>query len=90
MTDIHFDLEYKPGSLADCDQILCCRNQSTSMNSSKSKERLAGLWGDYRYCGLPQWTLESMLDHISKNEQVLKNLTIKMFKLSRNIPKKKN
>lgn len=68
MTDIHLDLEYKPGSLADCDQVLCCRNASTSMNKTVSKERLAGKWGDYRFCDLPLWTVESMFEHIVNRE----------------------
>ncbi|CAF0747954.1 unnamed protein product [Brachionus calyciflorus] len=69
LTDIHLDLEYQPGSLANCDQPLCCRNESTSTKKDVLINNLAGQWGDYRFCDLPLWTLESMFEHISKNEK---------------------
>lgn len=70
LSDIHFDYEYMPGSLADCDQPLCCRNLSTSKSKSKTDESLAGFWGDYRNCDIPVWTVEDMFKYISKNEKV--------------------
>jgi sphingomyelin phosphodiesterase len=65
---IHFYLRYQPGSLAACNQPLCCRN-SSNYNNSIGDERSAGFWGDYRNCDLPIWTVENMFDYISKNEK---------------------
>ncbi len=71
MSDIHLDFEYQPGSIANCDQPLCCRNSSTikHRNQSHAQESLSGYWGDYRNCDVPLWTVESMFNHIAKNEQ---------------------
>ena len=49
LTDIHFDLEYHPGSVADCEQPLCCHNTS-SISKFKNNSMLAGYWGDYNNC----------------------------------------
>jgi sphingomyelin phosphodiesterase len=67
LTDIHIDFEYQEGSIANCNEPLCCRNSS---KPSKAAPRYAGKWGDYNDCDIPLRTLESMFDHISKNEQV--------------------
>jgi sphingomyelin phosphodiesterase len=72
LSDIHVDFEYQPGSLAECGQPLCCRNNSNYNNSLGSKQS-AGFWGDYRNCDIPIWTVEDMFDHISKNEKVILN-----------------
>jgi sphingomyelin phosphodiesterase len=66
LTDIHIDFEYQPGSLAACNQPLCCRNSSTPKNGNQTQ--LAGYWGDYRNCDAPLWLIENMFEHISKNE----------------------
>ncbi|CAF0958166.1 unnamed protein product [Brachionus calyciflorus] len=69
LSDIHIDFEYQPGSLADCEQPLCCRNISTSKSKTKTEESEAGFWGDYRNCDIPVWTVENMFKHIVKNEK---------------------
>jgi len=75
LSDIHADFEYQPGSIANCDQPLCCRNSSTTIKGSKKNlkafinDQPAGYWGDYRNCDVPLWTVENMFEHISKTEQ---------------------
>ncbi|CAF4014897.1 unnamed protein product [Rotaria sordida] len=64
LADLHIDLEYKPGSNANCGRPLCCRD-----GIPKSSELGAGFWGDYRTCDLPLWTAESMLKYIVQNEE---------------------
>nr|KAI8736926.1 sphingomyelin phosphodiesterase-like [Biomphalaria glabrata] len=55
LTDIHFDAEYKEGSTADCNEPLCCRDDSNTQDYKK-----AGKFGDYRKCDMPLWSLENM------------------------------
>uniref|UniRef100_A0A1I8QE44 Sphingomyelin phosphodiesterase n=1 Tax=Stomoxys calcitrans TaxID=35570 RepID=A0A1I8QE44_STOCA len=63
LTDIHYDPEYKPGSLADCEDLLCCRdNPSTGI----SVEAEAGFWSDYRYCDSPLHMIENAFDSIKE------------------------
>ncbi|CAF2112809.1 unnamed protein product [Rotaria magnacalcarata] len=64
LADLHIDIEYKPGSNADCGRPLCCRD-----GLPKPGETGAGFWGDYRTCDLPQWTAESMLKYLVQNEK---------------------
>jgi len=75
LSDIHIDFEYQPGALAECGQPLCCRNSSTVGKKTTSTNQTAGFWGDYRHCDIPLWTVESMFDHISRNEEVISFLT---------------
>lgn len=50
MSDIHVDLFYKPGTITNCDEPVCCRQGSGN----------AGTWGDYN-CDLPIKTFEAAL-----------------------------
>jgi len=70
LTDIHIDLDYQVGALADCNQPLCCRNSSSDGEdmSKVSPERKAGLWGDYRNCDSPLRTVENMFQHLAARE----------------------
>ena len=61
LTDIHFDPEYQPGSLAECDEPMCCRTTAASDVSAAAK---AGYWSDYRDCDTPLHLVENALDHI--------------------------
>ncbi|CAG7722469.1 unnamed protein product [Allacma fusca] len=63
LTDIHLDLDYVPGSLAECTGILCCRGQKLSEETNQALG--AGFYGDYRNCDLPYHTFESALSHIA-------------------------
>uniref|UniRef100_A0A1A9ZZL3 Sphingomyelin phosphodiesterase n=1 Tax=Glossina pallidipes TaxID=7398 RepID=A0A1A9ZZL3_GLOPL len=61
LTDIHHDPLYEPGSLAECDEPLCCqRHKSLAIGTSKA----AGYWGDYRECDLPWHTVNQAFTHI--------------------------
>lgn len=61
ITDIHHDPLYLPGSLAECEEPLCCQRYTDKVtNSSKG----AGYWGDYRDCDLPWHTVDQSLRHM--------------------------
>ncbi|XP_067632958.1 sphingomyelin phosphodiesterase 1-like isoform X2 [Eurosta solidaginis] len=62
LTDVHYDPEYEPGSLAECPEQMCCQRSSTTGSIDPSKQ--AGYWGDYRNCDLPLHTIENAFDHI--------------------------
>lgn len=64
LADLHIDIEYKPGSNANCGRPLCCRD-----GTPKEGELGAGFWGDYRTCDIPPWTAENMLNYIVQNEE---------------------
>ncbi|XP_037821085.1 sphingomyelin phosphodiesterase 1-like [Lucilia sericata] len=67
LTDIHHDPLYVPGSLAECDEPLCCqRHKEQTEGTSKA----AGYWGDYRECDLPWQTIESAFNHIKENHKI--------------------
>jgi len=59
LSDIHVDMQYKPGSVVDCSDPLCCRSdeQTSGQNSH------AGYWGSAGSCDTPYWTLENLLSH---------------------------
>ncbi|KAM9332450.1 sphingomyelin phosphodiesterase isoform 2-T2 [Pholidichthys leucotaenia] len=63
LTDIHWDKDYEVGSVADCKEPLCCRNDSTS---KKWRRRQAGYWGTYSKCDLPLQTIENLLENVAK------------------------
>lgn len=62
LSDVHIDLNYKPGSSVDCDDPLCCRAGSTASKGG----RTAGYWGSLGYCDTPYWTLENLLQEVAK------------------------
>jgi len=66
------------GSLAECGEPLCCRNNSWYANDMDKSES-AGFWGDYRNCDIPVWTVENMFEHISKHEKVISFAIILSF-----------
>ena len=55
------------GSNANCGNPLCCRASSGTVNTVEDS---AGYWGDYRKCDLPWRTLESSVEHMSKQHKV--------------------
>ncbi|CAF0981469.1 unnamed protein product [Rotaria sordida] len=65
LSDIHIDFAYKPGSLADCPEPLCCRAGQPAPNQTG-----AGFWGDYRSCDIPYWTAEALLKRIVEIENI--------------------
>lgn len=67
VTDIHYDSEYTIGSLAACAYPCCCEYGSGNATSAADA---AGMWGDYRACDIPAWTLEDALIHINQTQQI--------------------
>jgi len=64
-TDIHHDPLYEAGSLAACDEPMCCQRKKNEVEGTADA---AGYWGDYRDCDLPWRSFESALDHAAKTE----------------------
>ncbi|XP_067633003.1 sphingomyelin phosphodiesterase-like [Eurosta solidaginis] len=60
LTDIHYDPLYAPGSLAECDEPLCCQRGV----GSTEIEKAAGYWGDYRNCDASWHMIVAALKHI--------------------------
>lgn len=63
ISDTHVDLRYNEGSIANCDEPLCCRSTSKPLNSSEPLK--AGKWGSYMNCDVPLRTFESALKQIN-------------------------
>uniref|UniRef100_H2Y9D1 Sphingomyelin phosphodiesterase n=1 Tax=Ciona savignyi TaxID=51511 RepID=H2Y9D1_CIOSA len=62
LSDIHIDLQYKPGSHSNCKEPLCCRSNDGAGLSE------AGFWGTAANCDTPYWTFENLLQHVSKQK----------------------
>lgn len=62
ISDPHVDLEYLEGSVADCNEPICCQASSSASNTSSLK---AGRWGFDR-CDVPMRTFESALKEIRR------------------------
>lgn len=58
LTDLHWDHDYLEGTDPDCENPLCCRQDSGLPPTSRPG---AGYWGEYSKCDLPLRTLESLL-----------------------------
>ncbi|KAI9584703.1 sphingomyelin phosphodiesterase-like [Glossina fuscipes] len=67
LSDIHYDPDYKEGSLADCEEPLCCRNAD---NINIPDQLGAGRWGDYRDCDAPMRLVVNALEHIQTQGQI--------------------
>ncbi len=63
VSDIHTDLEYKVGAPGECNEPICCRDESTGGKSSLK----AGKWGSISHCDLPQRTVLKFVDFVNKN-----------------------
>ena len=68
ITDIHVDLKYEPGSIANCKDSLCCRADSVPVNNEINIT--AGFWGSINKCDPPIWLVENMFQNIADNEDV--------------------
>lgn len=64
LTDIHWDAVYAEGSATNCDEPLCCRNQS---GRAIWRHKGAGYWGTYSKCDLPLRTIENLLKNVAKS-----------------------
>ncbi|KAL5256367.1 hypothetical protein ACHWQZ_G011559 [Mnemiopsis leidyi] len=59
LSDVHIDLQYRPGSEKDCDEPVCCRE------GKGAGDKAAGFWGSLNaQCDLPLWTFEKALQFI--------------------------
>ncbi|XP_068844634.1 sphingomyelin phosphodiesterase isoform X2 [Capricornis sumatraensis] len=58
LTDLHWDHDYLEGTDPNCENPLCCRQDSGPPPASQPG---AGYWGEYSKCDLPLRTLESLL-----------------------------
>ncbi|XP_004279302.1 sphingomyelin phosphodiesterase isoform X1 [Orcinus orca] len=58
LTDLHWDQSYLEGTDPNCENPLCCRQDSGPPPASRPG---AGYWGEYSKCDLPLRTLESLL-----------------------------
>lgn len=61
LTDLHTDLEYEVGSLADCDEPFCCRPESGEAPADASSPAAAQYWGTFAKCDLPLHTVDALL-----------------------------
>jgi len=61
LTDIHIDPNYRNGTLAECDEPMCCNNPP---KFEVPAHRLAGYWGDYRDCDAPTYMVADALNKI--------------------------
>lgn len=68
LTDIHYDPLYVPGSLADCEEALCCRR---GLGEVEDVSRQAGYWTDYRDCDTPKHMIEDSYIHINEEHKNL-------------------
>ena len=58
------------GSLANCNDPLCCRESSGNVTDPADA---AGYWGDYRNCDMPWRTIESAVAHMAQQHNVIKS-----------------
>uniref|UniRef100_A0AAF5I0N5 Sphingomyelin phosphodiesterase n=1 Tax=Strongyloides stercoralis TaxID=6248 RepID=A0AAF5I0N5_STRER len=72
LTDLHFDLQYKPGTEVKCKEPICC-HETSNTNSRKKRIRKvkqpAGFWGSIGACDLPFWTIDAMFEDIFNNHK---------------------
>ncbi|KAK9870012.1 hypothetical protein WA026_006107 [Henosepilachna vigintioctopunctata] len=63
ISDTHLDPNYAEGSVSNCLEPLCCRNESSE---GIADPIFAGKWGAYAKCDSPRILIENMLKHITE------------------------
>ncbi|KAF2899912.1 hypothetical protein ILUMI_06276 [Ignelater luminosus] len=63
ISDTHLDPEYAEGSIANCEEPLCCRTYSSPPKDNDTVVP-AGKWGVYDKCDVPEILIENMLQNI--------------------------
>lgn len=71
LSDVHIDMSYEAGTLANCGEYLCCR--ASSGYPTKEGDQAAGEWGSSK-CDLPVKTFQSMLDYVTANEDLIPDM----------------
>ncbi|KHN76208.1 Sphingomyelin phosphodiesterase 1 [Toxocara canis] len=66
LSDLHFDMNYTPGAVANCGSPLCCQPDSVTNESMKIG---AGYWGTQAACDVPYWTIDHMLQNLNKTQK---------------------
>ncbi|EEC06961.1 sphingomyelin phosphodiesterase, putative, partial [Ixodes scapularis] len=68
LSDTHVDMGYEEGSLANCEEPLCCRAND---GRPRGPEHVAaGHWGYFKHCDIPPRTFENMLKHIRDCQKI--------------------
>ncbi|RWS25560.1 sphingomyelin phosphodiesterase-like protein [Leptotrombidium deliense] len=65
LSDVHVDPNYSQGKFANCDEPLCCNDDSTG----NAHSTIAGYWGSYGKCDNPAHTIDAALSYVSESEQ---------------------
>uniref|UniRef100_A0A914VBV9 Sphingomyelin phosphodiesterase n=1 Tax=Plectus sambesii TaxID=2011161 RepID=A0A914VBV9_9BILA len=72
LSDLHIDMQYKPGTEGDCSEPMCCRDPNDpNEKSSKDIKSPAGYWGHIGNCDAPYWLFVSMMQNIAANHKDL-------------------
>jgi len=61
LTDLHVDPRYLEGGVANCPEIVCCRQDRGIAPNPADR---AGRWGDYRDCGTPWLVVQEIINRI--------------------------
>lgn len=62
ISDVHLDWKYKAGTVANCSEIMCCREDVGY--PKKDGDIAAGEWGMPSRCDTPPKTYQTALDYI--------------------------
>lgn len=68
LTDIHYDPEYTPGSMGECEEPLCCR-VTPEVGGGVSAGAAAGYWSDYRDCDSPLHMIENAFESVKATHE---------------------
>lgn len=69
LTDTHYDPHYVEGSIANCQEPLCCRLYSTPPANTTTPIQLAGKWGSYEKCDAPKILIDNALKNMAETHK---------------------
>ncbi|CEF68052.1 Sphingomyelin phosphodiesterase [Strongyloides ratti] len=87
LSDLHFDLLYKPDSEVDCNEPICCHDIhkiNKRRKRIKKVKKPAGYWGSVGNCDLPFWTIDAIFEDISKNHEDIEYIMLSGDYMSHN------
>lgn len=67
ITDAHIELNYQPGSNAECKDPTCCRK---ALGTPDDPAKGAGYWGDYRDCDSPEHAFRDLVQQAARSHPV--------------------